>query len=308
MSEKEAKPVYRSGFVTIIGRPNVGKSTLLNAILGERIAITTPKPQTTRNRILGVHHLESGQIVYLDTPGVHKAKAGLNKYMLDTAMSTLSEADLVYMMVEVGPGFTDRPDLGEGNRMIVDAIAELKKPAFLIINKVDLIERAKLLPFIDRVKGLYDFTEIVPISARDGEGVDLLVRLTEKYMPEGPEYYPGDMITDRTLRFIASEIIREKAMMLLREELPYSLGVEIETFKELEGGSRFHIDASLVVERESQKGIVIGKGGQSIKQIGQQARVEMEQFFDLPVGLKLFVKVRKNWTIDEKMLKELGYE
>lgn len=306
--ENHDDAVYRSGFVAIIGRPNVGKSTLLNAILGERIAITTPKPQTTRNRILGVRHLERGQIVYLDTPGVHKAKGGLNKYMLDTAMATLAEADLVYLMVEAGPGFVDRPDLGEGNRLILEAIASQNKPAFLVINKVDLVEKGKLLSFIDRVRELHPFKEIIPVSALLSDGVELLVAATEPHIPEGPPYYPGDTITDRTLRFIAAEIIREKALLSLRDEVPYSVGVEIETFKELEGGNRFHIDAALIVERESQKGIVIGKGGQTLKGIGTAARVDMERFFENPVGLKLFVKVRKNWTSDERALRDLGYE
>lgn len=299
---------YRSGFVTIVGRPNVGKSTLLNAILGERIAITTAKPQTTRQRILGVHHFDDGQIVYLDTPGIHRAKGGLNKYMMETAMGTIADADLIYFMIEAGPKFINRSDLGEGNRKIMQTIARSGKPAFLIINKVDLVEKSDLLPYIDRIKGEIEFAEIFPISAKKKDGIQYLVNATLARIPEGPPYYPGDMITDRTMRFLASEIVREKTMILLQEELPYSTGVSIEQFKELGDGNRYHIEAVIYVERNSQKGIVIGKGASMLKNIGKKARVDLERFLDKPVGLKLFIKVKKDWTENPRSLKELGYE
>ena len=299
---------YRSGFVTIVGRPNVGKSTLLNAILGERIAITTAKPQTTRQRILGVHHFDDGQIVYLDTPGIHRAKGGLNKYMMETAMGTIADADLIYFMIEAGPKFINRSDLGEGNRKIMQTIARSGKPAFLIINKVDLVEKSDLLPYIDRIKGEIEFAEIFPISAKKKDGIQYLVNATLARIPEGPPYYPGDMITDRTMRVLASEIVREKTMILLQEELPYSTGVSIEQFKELGDGNRYHIEAVIYVERNSQKGIVIGKGASMLKNIGKKARVDLERFLDKPVGLKLFIKVKKDWTENPRSLKELGYE
>ncbi len=308
MFENQPKASYHSGFISIIGRPNVGKSTLLNTILGEKIAITTPKPQTTRNRILGVKHFENGQIVFLDTPGFHRAKGGLNQYMLSKASEAISDADLNYLMVEGSPGFVERTDLGEGNRVILEQLEKAEKPVFLLINKVDLVQKEKLLPFIDRMKNLYDFNEILPISARTGDGVEELIRLSYPLLPEGPPYYPDDIVTDRTLRFLASEIIREKAMMLLQQEIPYSLGIEIEQFLELDEGNRFHITANVIVERDSQKGIVIGKGGSMLSRIGIQSREEMESWFEKSVGLKLLVRVRKDWTRDPKFLKELGYK
>ncbi len=307
MNSPEEK-TYRSGYVAIVGRPNVGKSTLLNAILEERLAITTPKPQTTRDRILGVRHFDDGQVIFLDTPGIHKAKEGLNKWMVETALGTISEADVVYLMVEAGPEFIGRKDLGEGNRHIIDAIHKQHKPLFLVINKVDLADKGDLLAFMGRIRELADFDEIVPISALENDGVDRLLELTRDLMPEGPAYFPDDMFTDRNLRFIAAEIIREKTLMILREEVPYSLAVEVETFRELDEGRRIHIDALLIVERDSQKGIVIGKGGQTLRRIGEQARIDLEANLERPVGLKLLVRVKKDWTTDPRMLKRLGYK
>jgi len=308
MTDNQDTQTYRSGFVAIVGRPNVGKSTLLNSIIGEKIAITTHKPQTTRNRILGVHHFEDGQIVYLDTPGIHKAKAGLNKYMLETAIRSIGDADIVYFMVEVGPKFIDRKDLGEGNKHILKTIREYKKPCFLIINKVDLVDRQELLPFIERMKDAHDFDDILLISARKNDGVKELISTTMPFIPEGPPYYPGDMITDRTMRFLAAEMIREKTLLNLRDEVPYSIGVSIERFLEMDKGKRFHIEANIYVERNSQKGIVIGHRGQTLKQIGEKARIEMEKYFEQPVGLKLFVKLKKDWTLNSRALSEFGYE
>ncbi len=306
---ENAEPIhYRSGFVAIIGRPNVGKSTLMNRILGERIAITTHKPQTTRQRIVGVRHFDDGQIVYLDTPGIHQAKGKLNRYMIDTAIATMQEGDVVYFMMEVGPKFTKREDMGEGNRRILEELAKAGRPVFLVINKVDLESKEALLPFIDRQRNMFEFDQIHLVSARTGDGVEQLVTSTRELMPEGPPYYPEDMVTDRTMRFLASEIVREKTMLVLRDEVPYSLGVFIQRFLELDGGTRYHIDADLVIERESQKGIVIGKGGATLKKIGEKARKDLERFFESEVGLKLFVRVRKNWTDDPHSLDELGYK
>lgn len=303
-----ANTPFRSGFVAIIGRPNVGKSTLLNAMLGQRIAITTPKPQTTRDRILGIHHFDSGQILFLDTPGIHKAREGLNQLMVETALAAVEEADLVYFMVEVGPRFIEKANLGEGNERILEALQRAGKPVFLVINKIDSVKKPELLPFIERVKDIYPFEQIFLVSASKGDGVQDLLGATEAKMPEGPPYFPDDMVTDKTLRFMAAEFIREKTMLFLEQELPYSIGVEIEIFKELDGGERFHIEAAIYVERESQKGIVIGHGGQMIRQIGEAARKEMEANFEKPVGLKLFVKVKKDWTLDPTVLNHLGYK
>ncbi len=306
MSNLEQKK-YKSGFISIVGRPNVGKSTLLNAIMGERLAITTAKPQTTRNRILGVHHFDDGQIVYVDTPGIHKAKGGLNKYMLDMAIGSIGDADLVYFMVEAGPKFINRPDLGDGNRYISDMIEKAQTPAFLLINKTDLVKGAELLPFIDRIRNTMNFTDIFPISAKKKHGLKQLVNASIDQMPEGPPYYPGDMITDRTLRFIVSEIIREKTMLLLTQELPYSTAVKIIRFKEVRE-DRYHIEANIYVERDSQKGIVIGKGGSMLTKIGAMARKDIEKNLQRKIGLKLFVRVKKDWSQNERSLKELGYE
>jgi len=299
---------YRSGFVTIIGRPNVGKSTLLNGLVGERVAIVTPKPQTTRHRLLGVRHFAGGQIVFLDTPGVHKARGGLNEYMLDTAMAAIADADLVYLMVEVGPGFMNKDVPGDSNRRILEAIAAAGKPAFLLINKIDLVDKRELLPFIERWRAVHSFDEVFPVSAESRDGLETLVAATVARLPQGPSFYDGETITDRTMRFLAAEIVREKTMLLFRDEVPYSIAVVIDEFRELDSGERFHIAATVIVERESQKPIVVGKGGQTIKKLGEQARKDMEVFFERPVGLKLFVKVKKDWTNDPRALAELGYK
>lgn len=305
----ESLPVcgYRSGFVAIVGRPNVGKSTLLNALVGEHLAIITPKPQTTRNRILGIWHHENGQVVFLDTPGVHKAKGALNQYMVDTAIAAVSEADVVYFMLEVGPSFMDREELGESNELLIAAIKNGKRKVFLLLNKIDLIPKEQLLPFIERISTRYGFDEVFPISALKKKGLDQLRAATLALLPEGPAYYPEDMITDKTMRFLAAETVREKTLLLLREEVPYSVGVEVERFSEMDDGTRLHIEAVIFVERDSQKGIVIGKGGQMLKAIGAAARLDMEKHFEKPVGLKLVVRVRKDWTLDPAMLDRLGY-
>ena len=296
-----AEKPFKSGFVGIIGRPNVGKSTLLNTFIGEKVAIITPKPQTTRNRILGIMNTDDGQIVFLDTPGIHRAKTPLNVQMVKSAMGTFGEADILLLLVEADRGLHDEDSL------ILDSLKGIKTPVILVINKIDLVTKEALLPLIDTFKDLYVFEEIVPISALKGFGVDRLTDILRRLLPEGPKLFPDDMITDRTERFIAAEIIREKILLLTRQEIPYATAVVVEAFKEEEERNFIRIQAAIIVEKDSQKGIVIGKKGAMLKDIGRQARKDLEQFFNAHIYLELFVKVRKDWTHDERLLKELGY-
>ena len=296
-----AEKTFKSGFVGIIGRPNVGKSTLLNTFIGEKVAIITPKPQTTRNRILGIMNTDGGQIVFLDTPGIHRAKTPLNVQMVKSAMGTFGEADILLLLVEADRGLHDEDSL------ILDSLKGIKTPVILVINKIDLVTKEALLPLIDAFKDLYVFEEIVPISALKGFGVDRLTDILRRLLPEGPKLFPDDMITDRTERFIAAEIIREKILLLTRQEIPYATAVVVEAFKEEEERNFIRIQAAIIVEKDSQKGIVIGKKGAMLKDIGRQARKDLEQFFNAHIYLELFVKVRKDWTHDERLLKELGY-
>jgi GTP-binding protein Era len=296
-----AEKPFKSGFVGIIGRPNVGKSTLLNTFLGEKVAITTPKPQTTRNRILGIMNTDSGQFVFLDTPGIHRAKTPLNVLMVKSAMGTFGEADVLLLLVEADRGLHDEDSL------ILESLKGIKIPVILVINKIDLVKKETLLPLIDTFKDLYAFEEIIPISATKGFGVNRLTDILWRLLPEGPKLFPDDMITDRTERFIAGEIIREKILLLTRQEIPYATAVVVEAFKEEEERNFIRIQASIIVEKDSQKGIVIGKKGAMLKDIGRQARKDLERFFNARIYLELFVKVRKDWTRDERQLKELGY-
>jgi GTP-binding protein Era len=296
-----AEKPFKSGFVGIIGRPNVGKSTLLNTFLGEKVAITTPKPQTTRNRILGIMNTDGGQFVFLDTPGIHRAKTPLNILMVKSAMGTFGEADVLLLLVEADRGLHDEDSL------IIESLKAIKIPVILVINKIDLVKKETLLPLIDSFKDLYAFEEIIPISALKGFGVDRLADILWRLLPEGPKLFPDDMITDRTERFIASEIIREKILLLTRQEIPYATAVVVEAFKEEEERNFIRIQAAIIVEKDSQKGIVIGKKGAMLKDIGRQARKDLERFFNARIYLELFVKVRKDWTRDGRLLKELGY-
>ena len=296
-----AEKPFKSGFVGIIGRPNVGKSTLLNTFIGEKVAIITPKPQTTRNRILGIMNTDGGQIVFLDTPGIHRAKTPLNVQMVKSAMGTFGEADILLLLVEADRGLHDEDSL------ILDSLEGIKKPVILVINKIDLVTKEALLPLIDAFKELYGFEEIIPISALKGFGVDRLTDILRRLLPEGPKLFPDDMITDRTERFIAAEIIREKILLLTRQEIPYATAVVVEAFKEEEERNFIRIQAAIIVEKDSQKGIVIGKKGAMLKDIGRRARKDLEQFFNAHIYLELFVKVRKDWTHNERLLKELGY-
>ena len=293
--------MFKSGFIAIVGRPNVGKSTLLNAIVGEKLAITSSKPQTTRNRITGIWNTEDGQFIFLDTPGIHQAKTPLNRYMVKAATSAFGEVDLILLLVEADRGFD--PDDG----LILDTLGTAGVPVFLVVNKIDLVAKPMLLPLIDRFRGLYDFREIVPLSAATGDGVGRLLDLIRDAMPEGPKLFPDELFTDNSERFIAAEIVREKILELTHREIPYATAVTVDSFKEDEEKNRIRIAATITVEKDSQKGILIGKGGRMLKEIGTQSRLEMEKFFAAKIFLELFVRVRKDWTKDPRWLKEFGY-
>jgi len=290
---------YRSGFVALVGRPNVGKSTLLNRLLGGKVAIISDKPQTTRTRILGVKHLPGAQMVFLDTPGIHKPKFRLNQRMVDVALHVLDEVDLAFFLVEA----TEAP--GPGDRFVLERLKERKLPVFLVVNKIDLVKKLRLLPLLDEYQRMHEFAEIVPISAKTGDGVDRLVDLALARMPEGPVYFPEDVMTDQPMRILAAEIIREKLLQKTRDELPFAVAVGIDSFKE--EGKLARISATVYVEKESQKAIVIGKQGETLKAVGTYARIDMENLFGMKVFLQLWVKVKEAWRQDERMLVELGY-
>ena len=292
--------MFKSGFIGIVGRPNAGKSTLFNAIIGEKISIIADKPQTTRNKIMGVKNLPGAQLVFLDTPGMHKAKTPLNRAMVQTAQEALNDADLLLMLVEANT------DVQAHDLFLIENLAEIKVPVFLIINKIDLIEKKILLPLIDKYRNLYDYQEIFLVSALNGEGLDDLLQTVKENLPEGPQYYAEDTFTDATERFIAAEFIREKIMLLTKQEVPYASAVEIDQFKEDEAKKLIRISATINVEKESQKAIMIGKKGSMLKQIGTQARLEMEKLFGSKVFLELFVRVKKDWTSSDKLLQEFG--
>ncbi|HLO26882.1 MAG TPA: GTPase Era [Geobacteraceae bacterium] len=293
---------FRSGFVSIVGRPNVGKSTLLNSIMGEKIVITSDKPQTTRNRIKGIHNVPGAQIVFIDTPGIHRATSILNRYMVDEALASIREVDVILFLVEAGA------PAGSQESLILELVAGVTTPVILVINKIDLVPKTALLESIERYARLYPFREIIPVSARSGDGVQRIVQTVYDHLPEGPLYFPDEILTDVPERFIVAEIIREKVFRLTHDEVPYSVAVEVESFKERQDGSLIAISAVINVERDSQKGIVIGRKGDMLKKIGMQARREIEQLLDTKVFLELFVRVRKDWSEDPRMLKEFGYE
>ena len=301
MPEEEKKTEFKSGFVSLIGRPNTGKSTLLNLLLGEKIAIISSKPQTTRNRILGIKNLPTGQIVFLDTPGVHHSRTKLNQAMVKVALATLQEVDVVCFLIEA-----DRPD-NEENDLILEDFKKVSKPVILVINKIDLVSKGRLLPIMERYSQLRSFEQIIPISALLGDGVDVLEDELLKILPEGPKFFPEDMITDLSERFLVAEFIREKVIQLTREEIPYSTAVEVEEFNEREEKNLIVIKATIQVERESQKGILIGEKGRMLKEIGRLAREEIEAFLGARVFLELWVKVEKNWREDPRALRRLGY-
>ena len=299
---EEGKSGFKSGFVSIIGRPNAGKSTLLNFLLGEKIAIISNKPQTTRNRILGIKNHAAGQIIFLDTPGIHRSRSRLNQSMVKVALATYNEVDAICFLIEA-----DRADNDE-NDFILETLSRVEKPVLLAINKIDLIPKNDLLPIMERYSRLRSFEQIIPISALLGDGVEILVAELFKILPEGPKLFPEDMITDLPERFLAAELIREKVIRLTREEIPYATAVVVEEFKEREGKNLIVIKATIQVERDSQKGILIGGKGHMLKEVGRLAREEIEALLGARVFLELWVKVEKNWREDPRALRRLGYD
>lgn len=292
---------YKSGFVTLIGRPNVGKSTLMNQIIGQKIAITSNKPQTTRNRIQTVYSEENGQIIFLDTPGIHKAKNKLGEYMVTVAERTLNEVDVILWLVE------PTTYIGAGEQHIAETLKRVKTPVILVINKIDTVKKEELLPVIESYQKLHEFAEIVPVSAMNGENKENLVSTIFSYLEEGPQFYDEDTITDQPERQIVAELIREKALRLLNDEIPHGIAVSIEKMKERKGGKIMDIEATIVCERDSHKGIIIGKKGAMLKNIGMNARREIENLLDQQVNLQLWVKVRKDWRDSDMFLKNYGY-
>ena len=292
----------KSGFVTLVGRPNVGKSTLMNHLIGQKIAITSDKPQTTRNRIQTVYTDERGQIIFLDTPGIHKAKNKLGEYMVDVAEHTLKEVDVILWLVE------PTTFIGAGERHIAEQLSKVKTPVILVINKIDTLKKQEeILTFIDAYKDVCDFAEIVPLSALKEKNTDLLLDLLFKYLPYGPMFYDEDTVTDQPMRQIASELIREKALRLLNDEIPHGIAVTIEKMRE-RGNKIMDIEASIVCERDSHKGIIIGKGGSMLTRIGTDARKAIEAMLEMKVNLQLWVKVRKEWRDSELYMKNYGYD
>ena len=295
-----SKEQFKSGFVAIIGRPNVGKSTLMNQMIGQKIAIMSDKPQTTRNRIHGVLTTDEGQIVFLDTPGIHKPQSRLGDFMMKSALNTLNEVEAILFLIDVSEG------LGGGDRFIIEKLAQVNTPVFLVMNKIDKVEPEQLLPIIEQYRTLHDFAEVVPVSAKQGNNVNTLVSTLFGYMEEGPQYYPDDQVTDFPEQFICAEFIREKILHVTREEIPHSIAVYIESMEKKENGV-VHIGAVILVERDSQKGIVIGKQGVFLKEIGRQARMDIERLLGSKIFLELWVKVKKDWRNRESVLKELGF-
>ena len=298
-------PAYKSGFATLIGRPNVGKSTLMNRLIGQKIAITSKKPQTTRNRIQTVYtDMERGQIVFLDTPGIHRAKNKLGEYMVNVAERTLNEVDVVLWLVEPSTF------IGAGEQHIVQQLGKVTTPVVLVINKADTVKKEDILPCLAKYNEVYQFADIVPVSARTGENTDELLKVIMKYLPYGPQFYDEDTVTDQPQRQIVAEMIREKAHRSLEEEIPHGIAVSIEkmTERKSKGGSICDIEATLICERDSHKGIIIGKGGQMHRRIGSQARRDIEDMLEEKLNLQLWVKVKKDWRDSDFMIKNIGYD
>ncbi|MFO7832097.1 MAG: GTPase Era [Desulfuromonadaceae bacterium] len=300
MMQNNDQSVYRCGFVSIVGRPNVGKSTLLNKILGQKIAITANKPQTTRNRVLGIRTTDTVQTLFLDTPGIHKARGKLNQYMVDQALSACSGVDIVLLV-------TDATAPGKKDDFILQILEKSQIPVVLLINKIDCIDKTELLPLIASYKDAFDFAAIIPICAEDGSGVEDMLRQVEEMLPPGPMLYPEDAVTDLPERFIVAEMIREKVLRRTRQELPYGVAVEVESFTERERDGLISIQAVIYVGRDAHKRILVGKGGSMIRTLGTDARYEIERFLDTKVYLELFVKVKRNWMESDRALRELGY-
>lgn len=291
----------KSGFVTLIGRPNVGKSTLMNHLIGQKIAITSDKPQTTRNRIQTVYTDERGQVIFLDTPGIHKAKNKLGEYMVKVAKETLSEVDVILWLVE------PTTFIGAGEQYIIEQLEKINTPVILVINKIDTVKKEEIMASIEAYQKKLPFAEIIPVSAKKKENTDRLMELVFQYLPYGPMYYDEDTVTDQPERQIAAELIREKALRLLGEEVPHGVAVTIEKMRERNDGSMVDIEATIVCERDSHKGIIIGKQGAMLKKIGTKAREEIERLFEYKVNLKLWVKVKKDWRDSDILMKNYGY-
>ncbi len=293
---------FKSGFVTLIGRPNVGKSTLMNRLIGQKIAITSNKPQTTRNRIQTVYTDERGQIVFLDTPGIHKAKNKLGEYMVNVAERTLKEVDVVLWLVE------PTTFIGAGEQHIAAQLKTIKTPIVLVINKVDTVKKEEILKFIAAYKDICDFADIIPVSALKGQNTDTVLEVIFKYLPYGPQFYDEDTVTDQPQRQIVAEMIREKALRCLDEEIPHGIAVTIENMKVRPNGKVVDIEATIVCERDSHKGIIIGKGGSMLKKIGSAARFEIEKMMEMKANLQIWVKVRKDWRDSDLFIKNFGYD
>jgi GTPase len=292
---------FKSGFISIIGRPNVGKSTLLNNVIGQKIAIMSDKAQTTRNKIQGVYTDESSQMVFIDTPGIHKPKHKLGDFMMKTALNTLNEVDVVLFVVNATEGF------GKGEEFIVERLNNINNPVFLVINKIDQVHPDQILAIIDQYKDRYNFAEVVPISALQGNNVNTLLQQIENYIPEGPQYYPADQVTDHPERFIVAELIREKVLHMTREEIPHSIAVVTDSMEKRDNGNAVYIQATIIVERSSQKGIIIGKQGSMLKEVGKRARYDIEKLLGSKVFLELWVKVQKDWRNKMIHLRDFGF-
>jgi GTPase len=294
------KDNFRSGFVALIGRPNVGKSTLMNHLIGQKIAIMSDKPQTTRNKIHGVLTKE-GQIVFLDTPGIHKPRSKLGELLVQTAQNALDEVDLILFLIDAAEGE------GPGDRFIMENLQGIQTPVFLVVNKIDQVHPDDLLPLIDRYRSQFPFAEVVPISALKGNNTSTLVEQIFRYLPEGPQYYPADQVTDHPERFIVGELIREKVLELTREEVPHSVAVVVEEMSKREDKDLVDVRATIYTERPSQKGILIGKKGTLLKEVGKRARLEIEHLLGTQIFLDLWVKVKKDWRNEALMLRQFGY-
>ncbi|QQE73076.1 GTPase Era [Brevibacillus composti] len=301
MDNRKTHTKFKSGFVSIVGRPNVGKSTLLNHVVGQKVAIMSNKPQTTRNKITAVYTTEEGQVIFLDTPGIHKPKSKLGDYMVSVAENTLNEVDLVLFVIDASE------KRGAGDDYIIERLKQVKTPVFLVINKIDKVHPEELLPIIDEYRQLYPFKQIIPISAMEGNNTSALVQAIFAEMEEGPMFYPADQVTDHPERFVMAELIREKVLHLTREEVPHSIAVTIEEVKRGENGKTLYVYAAIYVERDSQKGILIGERGQMLKEIGKRARTDIERLLGEKVFLELWIKVKKDWRNQERMLRNFGF-
>ncbi len=293
---------FYSGFVSLVGRPNVGKSTLMNALIGEKIAITSHKPQTTRNKITSILTTDAFQCVFLDTPGIHKPKHKLGEFMVRSAETTFYEVDLVFMLIE------PTKKVPEGDKYVIERLAKAKTPVILVINKMDTVEKGTLLEVMNAYKDLYNFAEMIPLSALKNQNTNEILKLIEKYLPEGPKYFPEDMITDQPERQIASEIIREKALYLLQEEVPHGMAVEIMSMKKRPNQNMVDVTATIYCEKSTHKGIIIGKHGTMLKKIGSNARKDLERLLGSPIFLEIWVKVKKDWRDSDFLLKNFGYD